>query len=86
MWRDCDQAAALAGNDVSSFHDDVDFAKLQAGVTDLSSVPVTGSTSPRRSSNVRSSRPRRASGTTPMNRNIPRSRTGKARQNVRSAT
>jgi MYXO-CTERM domain-containing protein len=43
MWRDCNQAAALAGNDISALHDDVDFARLAAGGTDMSGVPVTGS-------------------------------------------
>ena len=43
MWRECLQAAALAGNDISSLHDDVDFAKLRSEVTDRSAVPVTGS-------------------------------------------
>ena len=43
MWRDCLQAAALASNDISSLHEDVDFAKLAGGVTDRSGVPVTGS-------------------------------------------
>ncbi|HEX5271550.1 MAG TPA: dienelactone hydrolase family protein, partial [Gemmataceae bacterium] len=43
MWRDCSQSAALAGNDISSFHDDVDFAKLAARQTDMSGVPATGS-------------------------------------------
>ena len=43
MWRDCLQAAALASGDISSLHDDVDFAKLASGVTDRSGVPTTGS-------------------------------------------
>jgi len=42
MWRDCNQAAALAANDITALHDDVDFAKLAAGSTDTSGVPVTG--------------------------------------------
>jgi len=42
MWRECSQASALAANDISAFHDDVDFAKLAAGSTDMSGVPVTG--------------------------------------------
>lgn len=42
MWRECNQAAALAAGDISALHDDVDFAKLSAGTTDLSGVPVTG--------------------------------------------
>jgi pimeloyl-ACP methyl ester carboxylesterase len=42
MWRDCAQAAALAGNDISSFHADVDFAKLHEDFTDRSGVPTTG--------------------------------------------
>ena len=43
MWRDCLQAAALANSDISSLHDDVDFAKLHNDVTDRSGVPTTGS-------------------------------------------
>lgn len=43
MWRDCLQAAALANNDISALHDDVDFAKLDDDATDRSGVPVTGS-------------------------------------------
>jgi dienelactone hydrolase len=42
MWRDCNQGAALAANDVSALHEDVDFGKLAAGTTDRSGVPVTG--------------------------------------------
>ncbi|HEV7677859.1 MAG TPA: hypothetical protein VGQ42_04775 [Candidatus Dormibacteraeota bacterium] len=42
-WRECLQAAALAGNDIGSLHDDVDFAKLAEDVTDRSGVPTTGS-------------------------------------------
>jgi pimeloyl-ACP methyl ester carboxylesterase len=43
MWRDCLQATALASNDISSLHEDVDFAKLANEVTDRSGVPTTGS-------------------------------------------
>jgi predicted esterase len=43
MWRDCAQAAALAAGSIAAFHDDVDFAKLAAGVDDFSGVPTTGS-------------------------------------------
>jgi len=43
MWRDCLQAAALANNDISSLHEDVDFGKLKSEVTDRSGVPTTGS-------------------------------------------
>ncbi|HXA29847.1 MAG TPA: prolyl oligopeptidase family serine peptidase [Candidatus Angelobacter sp.] len=43
MWRDCLQAQALASNDISSLHDDVDFAKLDSETTDRSGVPTTGS-------------------------------------------
>jgi pimeloyl-ACP methyl ester carboxylesterase len=42
MWRDCDQAAALANRDIGAFHDDVDFAKLAAASSDTSGVPTTG--------------------------------------------
>jgi hypothetical protein len=41
-WRDRAQGTALAGGDISSFHDDVDFNKLAKAVTDDSMIPTTG--------------------------------------------
>jgi poly(3-hydroxybutyrate) depolymerase len=41
-WRDHAQAMALAERDISGFHADVDFARLEAGETDRSGVPETG--------------------------------------------
>ena len=41
-WRDQQQGTALANGDISQFFANVDFAKLAAGVTDNSQVPVTG--------------------------------------------
>jgi pimeloyl-ACP methyl ester carboxylesterase len=41
-WREHAQASALATGDLSSFHADVDFAKLAAAADDESGVPKTG--------------------------------------------
>jgi predicted esterase len=41
-WRDSAQGSALRTGDLSSFHADVDFAKLAAGTDDESGVPRTG--------------------------------------------
>ena len=42
MWRDANQAAALATGNVSNFVAQVDFAKLQDAIDDESQVPTTG--------------------------------------------
>jgi glucodextranase-like protein len=41
-WRDQQQGAALASGDISPFFASVDFAKLAAGGTDNSQIPVSG--------------------------------------------
>jgi hypothetical protein len=41
-WRDKQQGAALASGDISAFHADVDFGKLQSGTDDDAGVPQTG--------------------------------------------
>jgi hypothetical protein len=41
-WRDRAQGAALAAGDISPFHADVDFGKLELGESDESGVPVDG--------------------------------------------
>jgi pimeloyl-ACP methyl ester carboxylesterase len=41
-WRDSEQGAALANNNISSLYANVDFSKLAGDVTDNSSVPTTG--------------------------------------------
>ena len=41
-WRDEAQGTALASGDISKFHADVSFAKLQKRVTDNSQIPTTG--------------------------------------------
>ncbi|MGN6868008.1 MAG: glucodextranase DOMON-like domain-containing protein [Solirubrobacteraceae bacterium] len=42
-WRDQQQGAALAAGDISPLFADVNFAKLSAGTTDNSQIPVSGS-------------------------------------------
>lgn len=41
-WRDQQQGSALAQDDISPLYANVNFAKLAAGVTDNSGVPMTG--------------------------------------------
>src|SRR3954454_3066 len=41
-WRDKQQGAALASGDISAFHADVDFGKLQSAANDDGGVPQTG--------------------------------------------
>ncbi len=41
-WRDEAQGTALASGDISKFHADVNFAKLEHRVTDNSQIPTTG--------------------------------------------
>src|SRR5581483_11533418 len=41
-WRDQQQGTALAAGDISPFYANVNFAKLGAGTTDNSQVPLTG--------------------------------------------
>ncbi len=41
-WRDANQAQALAARDISAFHADIDFAKLDRGENDDSGIPRSG--------------------------------------------
>src|SRR5439155_24604785 len=41
-WRDRQQGSQLADGNLTPFHADVSFAKLEDGVTDDSGVPTTG--------------------------------------------